>query len=77
MSDYKPAGKGIAPRKSNTPSWVGLEPCGIENGMVKFKTRTGYKLVPVDEVAKYRGRMDVKRLRLILKAIKERNQGAK
>lgn len=52
MRFYRAGGKGYGQRMPHKPSWVGLEV--IERGdMVKFKTRSGYKFVPVEQVEKY------------------------
>ncbi len=53
MSKYKAGGKGIAPRKSERPSWIGLEELSRTRFTVTFKTKTGYKMVPLYQVEQY------------------------
>ena len=49
---YQAGGKGIAPRRSDVPSWVGLEEISRGADFVVFRTRRGTKSVPVDQVEK-------------------------
>lgn len=53
MSNYQSGGKGIAPRKSERPSWVGLEVMERNQFTVRFRTATGYKLVPAYQVERW------------------------
>lgn len=47
---YTAGGKGIAPRVSDVPAWVGLEEISRNTDFVFFRTRRGVKQVPVDQV---------------------------
>ena len=53
MIKYQAGGKGIAPRKSDKPSWVGLEELSRTQFTVTFKTKTGYKMVPLYQVERW------------------------
>ncbi len=54
MSEYKAGGKGIAPRASQTPSWLGLAVVSRDDTFVTLKTRTGYQKVLRDDYEKHR-----------------------
>jgi hypothetical protein len=53
---YTPGGKGIAPRQSERPSWIGLEEIGRDALTVTFKTKTGTRTVPLADVEKFNRR---------------------
>lgn len=53
MSEYKAGGKGIAPRQSERPSWVGLEEISRTQFTVTFRTKTGYKMIPLYQVERW------------------------
>ena len=57
MSEYKAGGKGRAPRRSFTPSWVGLEEIERHRGIVVFRTSTGTLHVPEKKVKEWERRM--------------------
>jgi hypothetical protein len=50
---YKPGGKGYGQRPDIKPSWVGLEVLERNQFTVRFKTATGYKLVPAYQVERW------------------------
>ena len=53
---YTPGGKGIAPRKSERPSWIGLKEKERCSDAVIFKTRTGVMIVAISEIEKFNRR---------------------